>query len=235
MHMQSAIAAKGMLSEQFTQLWASVAELEGAVIENIETVADLNVEMKASKKWADDVVYKINGLQAPLVQLKKGWNKNGESITHFQSVIDRSSAGLNDDRECSKRRNDEEDCKILAQLETCLTELVDEAQQIHFRAAQYMTRWYTFGWVRLLQDFQRKLAFDVSVPVVLADDLEELLSRLNCWINFGCLAEIGHTDGFEMRSSGADDPAVDDSETDKAGNDNLHNLKHDCLLLNSVV
>lgn len=50
-------AANNKLNKQAKQLFARVAELEGEVVQGIETMADPNFELKVTEKWAEDVAY----------------------------------------------------------------------------------------------------------------------------------------------------------------------------------
>lgn len=71
----------------------------------------------------------------------------------------------------------------------------------------------------------------MSGPVLLTDDLEKLMARLDGGAILGVTAEIGTADGAKSRSPGADDIVVDNPEI-KPGADNQLILKSDWILRN---
>lgn len=97
-----------------------------------EAMADLYVKWRAIQKWADDVAYKKDGLQARLQQSQRGQNKVGESPTRVQGAINHFSDGVKEYWEDLVRRADEDCRKMLNQLGTWMGERVFEAHQTYF-------------------------------------------------------------------------------------------------------
>lgn len=79
-HLEDAVAVNGRVTEQLEQFSARVTELEGEAVKGEETVAYLNVKLKAADKRAEDVAYGRGDLQARLQPSQRGYDKVGESI-----------------------------------------------------------------------------------------------------------------------------------------------------------
>lgn len=62
-HTENAVAVKGKLTEQAKHLSVCVTELDGEAMNGRETVADLNVKLKAAEERAEYVAYEGDGLQ----------------------------------------------------------------------------------------------------------------------------------------------------------------------------
>lgn len=140
-----------------------------------------------------------------------------ESITRVKGTIDRFSIGLKEDQEYMKLRADEKSCKTLHQIETWMGEREHEAQTIHFKVSKVTITQYTSRWNSRFKELKRELVFVVSGPVVLTKDLEELLASLGGRGSLGGQAEMGPTDGAEMRVLGANNSATDDLKAENLG------------------
>lgn len=96
-HTENTVPVWKKLTDQANQLSFCATELEGEVLNENETVASLNVNLRAVEKSTEGVVFKRDGLQACLLQSQRGHDKVGESISHVHGATDRFSAGLKED------------------------------------------------------------------------------------------------------------------------------------------
>lgn len=77
------MSVKKMLTKQVKRLPVWVTELDDVVINGKETVADLNIKLKAAEKRAGDVAYERDGLEACLQHSQRGLYNVVESSTRL--------------------------------------------------------------------------------------------------------------------------------------------------------